>query len=133
VFLYSGERFDGSIGLYDLRARYYNHATGRFWARDPEEHRSRCCGRNRNPIIARLQGMNQTQGKKCCGSCLLYSNPYVYADDNAVNLTDPWGKEALSEYGLNVSESEKTAPEEAKLGQTEECDALYTADMEYCE
>ncbi len=33
--LYSGERYDGSIGPYDLRARYYSQATGRFWARDP--------------------------------------------------------------------------------------------------
>jgi len=40
VFLYSAERLDNNIGLYDLRARYYNHynqATGRFWARDPVE------------------------------------------------------------------------------------------------
>jgi RHS repeat-associated protein len=36
-YLYSGERSDSSIGLYDLRARYYNLATGRFWARDPVE------------------------------------------------------------------------------------------------
>jgi RHS repeat-associated protein len=36
-FRYSGERYDSSIGLYDLRARYYNQATGRFWARDPAD------------------------------------------------------------------------------------------------
>ena len=35
-YLYSGEWSD-SIGLYNLRARYYNQATGRFWARDPAE------------------------------------------------------------------------------------------------
>jgi RHS repeat-associated protein len=36
-FRYSGERLHSSVGLYDLRARYYNQATRRFWARDPEE------------------------------------------------------------------------------------------------
>ena len=36
-YLYSGERFDASAGLYDLRARYYNQATGRFWLQDPLE------------------------------------------------------------------------------------------------
>jgi RHS repeat-associated protein len=36
-YLYSGERYDSSCGLYDLRARYYDPATGRFWAKDPVE------------------------------------------------------------------------------------------------
>ena len=35
-FLYSGEWSD-SIGLYNLRARYYNQAKGRLCARDPAE------------------------------------------------------------------------------------------------
>src|SRR5207245_5084052 len=41
-FFYRGEWLDSSIGLYDLRARYYNQATGRFWSRDPVEHKA-CC------------------------------------------------------------------------------------------
>src|SRR3989454_4504194 len=36
-YLYSGEQFDSNAGLYNLRARYYNQATERFWARDPVE------------------------------------------------------------------------------------------------
>src|SRR2546425_8972528 len=39
AFQYSGERLDSGIGLYDLRARYYNQATGRFWSTDPIEPR----------------------------------------------------------------------------------------------
>jgi RHS repeat-associated protein len=70
-FLYSGERADSSIGLYDLRARYYNQATGRFSTRDPIE------------------------GRFCCG---LSWNPYVYTKDDAINSTDPTGQEALAEY-----------------------------------
>src|SRR5437763_17183704 len=73
VFLYSGERMDNNIGLYDLRARYYNQATGRFWARDPEE------------------------GVKCCG---LSWNPYIYVKDNAVNAADPTGRDP--EYALTT-------------------------------
>jgi RHS repeat-associated protein len=34
---YRGEQYDSDLGLYYLRARYYNPATGRFLSRDPEE------------------------------------------------------------------------------------------------
>ena len=33
-YLYSGEQFDSVLGMYYLRARYYNPATGRFLTRD---------------------------------------------------------------------------------------------------
>jgi RHS repeat-associated protein len=69
VFQYSGEWLDGSVGLYYLRARYYNQAIGRFWARDPVE------------------------GKKCCG---LSWDPYIYVKDNAVNSVDPTGRATFS-------------------------------------
>ena len=35
-FLYRGEQYD-PLGLYYLRARYYNPLTGRFMSRDPED------------------------------------------------------------------------------------------------
>ena len=68
VLLYSAERYDSNIGLYDLRARYFDQATGRFWARDPVE------------------------GVKCCG---LSWNPYIYVKDNAVNAVDPTGRDLI--------------------------------------
>ena len=34
AYRYSGECFDSDLGLYYLRARYLNVATGRFWTRD---------------------------------------------------------------------------------------------------
>jgi RHS repeat-associated protein len=88
-FLYSGERLDSSVGLYDLRARYYNHATGRFWAMDPVEG-GQCCGgtpnllpdigtrRDSNEILAlwntqasgnSLWTGDAVGGKGCCGTC----------------------------------------------------------------
>jgi RHS repeat-associated protein len=36
AYLYRGEQFDPDLGLYYLRARYYNPATGRFMSRDPQ-------------------------------------------------------------------------------------------------
>ena len=35
--LFTGEEFDSDLGLYNLRARYHNSATGRFWTRDSFE------------------------------------------------------------------------------------------------
>ena len=63
-FQYSGERYDNSIGLYDLRARYLNQATGRFLARDPVE------------------------GVQC--TPITY-NPYAYAWDDPIDRVDPTG------------------------------------------
>jgi RHS repeat-associated protein len=36
-YLYRGEQYDPDLGLYYLRARYYNPQTGRFMSRDPED------------------------------------------------------------------------------------------------
>ena len=69
-FKYSGEWLDSNVGLFYLRARYLNPATGRFWARDPVE------------------------GKFCCG---MSWNPYIYVKDNPVNALDPTGRSALIE------------------------------------
>jgi len=63
-YLYSGERYDTGCGLYDLRARYYNQATGRFWARDPIE------GDLNDPLT-------------------LHS--YIYGLNNVINEIDPTG------------------------------------------
>jgi RHS repeat-associated protein len=85
-FLYSGERFDSSIGVYDLRARYYNHATGRFLARDPIE-----------------SGWRNGRSS-CCRSCSTSQlNPYTYGSDDPVNRIDPTGKAAIADYLIAIT------------------------------
>ena len=66
----SGEQYDPDLGLYYLRARYYNPATGRFLSRDPED------------------------GKPVDPKTL---HKYLYADGDPVNAKDPTGRSALEE------------------------------------
>jgi RHS repeat-associated protein len=70
-YLYRGEQYDSDLGLYYLRARYYNPATGRFLSRDP------------------LDG-NMTDPKTL--------HKYLYAGGDPVNAMDPTGRIELMEY-----------------------------------
>jgi RHS repeat-associated protein len=72
-YLYRGEQFDSDLGLYYLRARYYNPQTGRFLSRDPED------GNPRNPASL---------------------HKYLYAGGDPINGIDPMGREELVERGL---------------------------------
>ncbi|HWQ92763.1 MAG TPA: RHS repeat-associated core domain-containing protein, partial [Clostridia bacterium] len=62
--LYCGEQYDSSLEMYNLRARYYNPANGRFNQRDS------FAGNNEDP-----QSLHK----------------YAYAADNPVNRIDPSG------------------------------------------
>jgi RHS repeat-associated protein len=75
-YLYSGERFDSNLNLYQLRARYYNMLTGRFETMDPK------WGEVFNPGTL---------------------HKYVYAQGNPVNAVDPTGNGILDE-GILISE-----------------------------
>jgi RHS repeat-associated protein len=70
-YLYRGEQYDSDLGLYYLRARYYNLATGRFLSRDPED------GKTLDPATL---------------------HKYLYANGDPVNGIDPRGREDLVEY-----------------------------------
>lgn len=72
VYLYRGEQYDPDLGLYYLRARYYNSNTGRFMSRDPQD------------------------GQPEDSASL---HKYLYADGDPVNLMDPTGRGA-AEYQL---------------------------------
>jgi RHS repeat-associated protein len=71
-YLYRGEQYDSDLGLYYLRARYYNPATGRFLSRDPNE------GQRRNPMSL---------------------HKYLYANGDPINRLDPFGREVMLEVG----------------------------------
>ena len=68
---YRGEQYDSDLGLYYLRARYYNPATGRFLSRDPED------GDSNNPASL---------------------HKYLYANGDPVNGWDPTGRGDQVEY-----------------------------------
>ncbi len=72
-YLYRGGQYDPDLGLYYLRARYYNPLTGRFMSRDPQEF---------------------------CDCSILHPaslHKYVYAENDPVDLTDPSGRAAVAE------------------------------------
>jgi RHS repeat-associated protein len=74
-YLYRGEQFDSDLGLYYLRARYYNPIAGRFMSRDPEEH----------------SPMDPNQLHK-----------YLYVGGDPVNWWDPTGRAAQVEFQLTT-------------------------------
>ena len=75
-YLYRAEQYDSDLGLYYLRARYYNPLTGRFLSRDPEDG---------SPFIPATL------------------HKYLYVGANPVKYVDPTGREAAEEEGVTIS------------------------------
>jgi RHS repeat-associated protein len=91
-YLYRGEQFDPDLGLYYLRARYYNPLTGRFMSRDPED------GDLTNPKTL---------------------HKYLYAEGDPINLLDPRGRESMLETGsLDALINEPALPALREFGGT---------------
>jgi len=67
-YLYRGEQYDSDLGLYYLRARYYNPLTGRFMSKDP------------------------SAGDITIPATL---HKYLYAAGDPVNLSDPTGRDLV--------------------------------------
>lgn len=73
---FTGKQFDPLISLYDLRARYYNPADGRFLSRD----------------TAAFDPNNPTE-----------LNRYAYAVNNPINARDPSGHDiGFTGYSLSI-------------------------------
>jgi RHS repeat-associated protein len=72
---YRGEQYDSDLGLYYLRARYYNPATGRFLSRDPLE------GSANDPASL---------------------HKYLYVGGDPVNLKDPTGRGVLETGEIDI-------------------------------
>jgi RHS repeat-associated protein len=111
-FLYRGEQFDSDLGLYYLRARYYNPATGRFMSRDPNDPQPR--NLDRKPIDPKVL------------------HKYLYAGADPVNLEDPRGKK-LIEYCLVACLVVGAAAEEELPHVELEMGAIYEAAEEVLE
>jgi RHS repeat-associated protein len=71
-YRYTGEQWDPDLGMYYLRARYYNPQIGRFWTMDSFE------GSSQDPLSLQK---------------------YLYAADNPVNNIDPSGNSLVSTIG----------------------------------
>jgi RHS repeat-associated protein len=73
VYLYRGEQYDTDLGLYYLRARYFEPLSGRFLTRDPWS------GRIAYPATL---------------------HKYLYAGGNPIRRLDPSGRDAIIEISL---------------------------------
>jgi RHS repeat-associated protein len=78
-YLYSGERFDQNINLYQLRARYFNPAIGRFETMDPYT------GNILDPATL---------------------HKYFYAQNNPANRIDPSGRDSAEYTTITFSEQD---------------------------
>ncbi len=74
-YKYRGEQYDPDLGLYYLRARYYNPTTGRFMSRDPEGGR---------PITPKTL------------------HKYLYAGGDPINQIDPRGRDYVGYVSMSV-------------------------------
>jgi RHS repeat-associated protein len=81
-YLYRGEQYDPDLGLYYLRARYYNPQTGRFMSRDPED------GKANEPASL---------------------HKYLYASGDPTNRLDPGGRGDTMEFPLIVGKISASA------------------------
>jgi len=86
-YTFTGREWDKEIGLYYYRARYYDAETGRFTSFDPI-----------------LRGFSHTEATTCSQSITSLPlkqpknlHPFVYVENNPINLTDPTGLGGVSE------------------------------------
>jgi len=94
-YLYRGEQYDPDLGLYYLRARYYNPLTDRFLSRDPA------------PGNIAIPGT---------------LHKYLYAGGDGVNYVDPTGRAALVETSVqNSTQAGGTTAETAYTGRRVAC------------
>ena len=100
-FRYSGEWLDPNLSFYNLRARYYNQATGRFETMDP------AAGNISDPGTL---------------------HKYVYAQDDPVKFTDPTGRDIL-EYLASLRRAARGVIEGTRIGESALCYLRFVSDV----
>jgi RHS repeat-associated protein len=124
-YLYRGEQYDSDLGLYYLRARYYNPLTGRFLSRDPGKSRTAAPDATRKDLNSDANqevsfylfgGPASTPVSSSTQGCLSSSlsdedirvpqsqHKYNYANSDPINRIDPSGRDSLIEFSLEDSE-----------------------------
>ena len=100
-YLYQGEQFDSDLGLYYLRARYYNPQTGTFLSRDPQEY---------TPL--KWTGPLELTGNPPLDPKKLHK--YLYAGGDPINYVDPLGKSDFEEESdfdsIEIYQERSTGP-----------------------
>ena len=102
VYQYSGERFDSDLGLYHLRARYYNVDRGRFMSLDPYP------GEIEEPASI---------------------HKYLYTSVDPVNFVDPSGMSETAEYSRLTAFIIRLRPVLYRLGRAIACIFLKVASV----
>ncbi|MGJ5817560.1 RHS repeat-associated core domain-containing protein [Paludibaculum fermentans] len=109
LFLYRGEMWDSALGLYYLRARWYEPQTGRFLTQDKYEpdcpsNCATCCSARSCCGMNRRSGSREESDLKAIAALALGISPsqvsmaqqasvhlFIFADQDPVNKTDPTG------------------------------------------
>jgi RHS repeat-associated protein len=103
AYRYRGERLDADSGLYQLRARSYSPAQGRFMTRD------------------QFSGRTEVPGSL---------HRYMYANADPVNRIDPSGRESLLELiSVQAGEAALDVAEELPEAIAARCAAMGTAEQ----